>query len=213
MNDHEPDNRAGWSFLGFMRSVLRDGPSFWRLFALVLLLIFGYALAKGDVTALYEHLTLHATVWEKWGIPPGGVSIFFGSWKYFSYQKSENLGKLKETGGGGGRAAEVGGRRAEGANGKRGDGQVRSGEGAPTRTTTWSANRAATTASTAVAPTQTSVLAPPAMSDEVHAPITLAPIPADTPKPTRPSRLPERMPDHVHMIIAISHVVQRKTQS
>jgi hypothetical protein len=88
VNDHEPDNRAGWSFLGFMRSVLRDGPSFWRLFALVLLLIFGYALAKGDVTALYEHLTLHATVWEKWGIPPGSVGIVFGARRYFIYRRA-----------------------------------------------------------------------------------------------------------------------------
>ena len=88
MNDHEPDNRAGWSFLGFMRSVLGDGPSFWRLFALVLLLIFGYALAKGDVTALYEHLTLHATVWEKWGIPPGSVGIVFGARRYFIYRRA-----------------------------------------------------------------------------------------------------------------------------
>jgi hypothetical protein len=88
VNNHEPDNRSGWSFLGFLRSVLGDGPSFWRLFALVLLLIFGYALAKGEVTAVYQHLTLHATVWEKWGIPPGGVSIFFGARKYFTYRQA-----------------------------------------------------------------------------------------------------------------------------
>jgi hypothetical protein len=88
MSTHEPDNRSGWSFLGFLRSVLGDGPSFWRLFALVLLLIFGYAVAKGDVTALYDHLTRHATVWAKWGIPPGGVGIVFGARKYFIYRRT-----------------------------------------------------------------------------------------------------------------------------
>lgn len=88
MSTHEPHNRSGWSFLGFLRSVLRDGPSFWRLFALVLLLILGYALAKGDVTALYDHLTRHATVWEKWGIPPGGIGIVFAARKYFIYRQA-----------------------------------------------------------------------------------------------------------------------------
>jgi hypothetical protein len=91
MNDHEPDYRSGWSFLGFMRSVLGDGPSFWRLFALVLLLIFGYALAKGDVTALYDHLTLHAPALAKFGIPPGGVGVFFGARKYFIYCQAARL--------------------------------------------------------------------------------------------------------------------------
>ena len=96
MNTHEPDNRSGWSFLGFLRSVLGDGPSFWRLFALVLLLIFGYALAKGDVTALYDHLTQHATVWEKWGIPPGGIVIFFGARKYFIYRQAARARRAME---------------------------------------------------------------------------------------------------------------------
>jgi len=88
VNNQEPDNRSGWSFLGFLRSVLGDGPSFWRLFALVLLLMFGYALAKGDISTFYHHLTLHAKVWEKWGIPPGGVSIFFAARKYFTYRQA-----------------------------------------------------------------------------------------------------------------------------
>jgi hypothetical protein len=87
MNDREPDDRSGWSFLGFLRSVLRDEASFRRLFALVLLLIFSLifalALIKGDVAALYDHLTRHASLWEKWGIPPGGVGVFFGARKYF----------------------------------------------------------------------------------------------------------------------------------
>jgi hypothetical protein len=88
VNNQEPDSRSGWSFLGFLRSVLGDGPSFWRLFALVLLLMVGCALARGDISTWYHHVTLHAEVWEKWGIPSGGVSVFFGARRYFIYRQA-----------------------------------------------------------------------------------------------------------------------------
>jgi hypothetical protein len=97
MRSSEPDTRSGWSFLGFLRSVLGDGASFWRLFALILLLIFGYALAKGDVTALYDHLTQRVTIWVKWGIPPGSGVIYVTARKYFIHRQAVRATRALES--------------------------------------------------------------------------------------------------------------------
>jgi hypothetical protein len=99
MTSHDPDERSGWSLLGFLRSVLRRGSDFRRLCTLLLLVSFvvlaGYALAKGDALAFYryyDHLTAHDPAWEKWwGIPPGGVATFFGAWKFFAGRRARRL--------------------------------------------------------------------------------------------------------------------------
>jgi hypothetical protein len=86
MSDSGSD-KDGWGLLGFLHSVLDDGPRFWRLIALLVVLMAGYALAKGDVIAVYDHLTRHAPVWAKWGIPPGGVSVVFSAIRFFGYRR------------------------------------------------------------------------------------------------------------------------------
>jgi hypothetical protein len=94
--NRQRDERSGWSFLGFLRSVLGDGPSFWRLFALILLLGFCYALAKGDVAALYGHLTEHTPALAKFGIPPGGVGVYFGARRCFHHHQEARARRALE---------------------------------------------------------------------------------------------------------------------
>lgn len=110
MTRHEPDeDRSGWSLLGFLRSVLRKEPDFRRLLTLVLVLILGgivllslvvVALDKINVVAMYGHLTQHAPVWESGGVTSGGISFFFGAWKYFAYRKAKKKAKKALTGNG-----------------------------------------------------------------------------------------------------------------
>jgi hypothetical protein len=88
MSRDEPDREAGRSFLGFMYRVLGDGPRFWRLMALVVVLLIAYALAKGDVAALYDHYVQTAPLWAKWGIPPGGASVTLGTMGYRRLQRA-----------------------------------------------------------------------------------------------------------------------------
>jgi hypothetical protein len=95
MSGREP-KRDGWSLLGFLHSVLGSGPRFWRLIVLILVLMFAYALAKGDVIAVYDHLTRHASGWAKWGIPPGSVGVTLGAMKFFSHHQAVQRKQVAE---------------------------------------------------------------------------------------------------------------------
>jgi hypothetical protein len=85
-DDSEPD-KDGWGLLGFLYRVLGDGPRFWRLIALLVVLMVAYSLAKGDLTTGYEHLTRHDPEWARLGIPPGSISVVLGAMKYFSRRR------------------------------------------------------------------------------------------------------------------------------
>jgi hypothetical protein len=57
---------------------LGEGPRFWLLIALLVVLTAAYVLAKDDVTAVYNHLTRHAPGWAKRRIPSGNVGVVVG---------------------------------------------------------------------------------------------------------------------------------------
>lgn len=95
----DPSERNDWSLLGFLHDCISSRAKFRRLMALiglllgfilglVLLLLLGIALAKGDIASAYGHLTMHARWWEKWGIPPGGITLTLAGIKFFRYRRA-----------------------------------------------------------------------------------------------------------------------------
>jgi hypothetical protein len=96
VSDDGGSDKRGWSPLGFLYCVLGNGPRFWRLIALLMVLIAAYALAKGDVTAVYDHLTQHAPGWAKWGIPPVGAGTVLSTMKFLGYRSEARRRRAAE---------------------------------------------------------------------------------------------------------------------
>jgi len=87
MSTREPER----GILGFFYACISSPGKFRRLVVLIVVLALAAALvvavAKGELIAAYYQLTPHASEWERWIVPPGGIGVFFGSKAVFDHRR------------------------------------------------------------------------------------------------------------------------------